>query len=51
MIPIDLCVMGNSTGNFLIDACCAWNFNMEAGMTARKGPVSANLVRMLMASA
>ena len=23
MTPIDLCVMGNSTDNFLIDACSA----------------------------
>src|SRR5205807_10249440 len=47
MTPICRCVVGSSTGNTLRDTFLPGALMMYAGMTARKRPFAASLVRIL----
>jgi hypothetical protein len=49
-MPIELCVVGSSTGSVLIDACSPEKPIIEAGTIARNRPVAASFRRMLRAS-
>src|SRR5262245_15701811 len=48
MIPVCWCVVGSSRRSFLIDARFSLNLSVDAETTARKRPVAANLIFILL---
>lgn len=50
MMPTCVRVAEISTGSFLINARFSCNFSIEAGTTAKKRPVAASLIFMLVVS-